>query len=368
MKFKNYTNPHTQDNRIYSKSEMLDMTIREIKDRAKELTAQYRVLGLPDEKEHPGFMMPQMQGLNGPIKNIMDEIKPEFSHVDARYSNMPNYLSGIKANDNQEENPWESSEYQLDGRIEKTNIPVIDKIKDSLKKYEDLDAVTAAQKAGSKVPFPNPIEKDYYGLQAHLNDGEKIPQRVLDENNIFKYGEIEDKLKAQKYTKDLAKMYGFDPNDPNIEELLKNKVIVEPKTDSRISQYIKNSDTMQKWIADNYDRLKSGDIHQSESVQFPMENKLDKENRGLHLTLNKVGIDDIRFNEDGSMSYVIKDSDDYEYQNKTGEYKKDFSKDINNRAYKQQEVGQLEKFFFTIPQTLTKEELEEILKRYKKKW
>lgn len=53
---------------------------------------------------------------------------------------------------------------------------------------------------------------------------------------------------------------------------------------------------------------------------------------------------------------------------KTGEYKKDFSKDINNRAYKQQEVGQLEKFFFTIPQTLTKEELEEILKRYKKKW
>ena len=51
MKFKNCTNPHTQDNRIYSKNEMLDMTLREIKDRAKELTAQYRVLGLPDEKE-----------------------------------------------------------------------------------------------------------------------------------------------------------------------------------------------------------------------------------------------------------------------------------------------------------------------------
>lgn len=51
MKFKNYRNSHTNDNRIYSKNEMLNMTLREIKDRAKEFTAQYRVLGLPDEEE-----------------------------------------------------------------------------------------------------------------------------------------------------------------------------------------------------------------------------------------------------------------------------------------------------------------------------
>ena len=54
MRFKNYRNSYTNDNRIYSKDEMLDMTVREIKDRAEEIIAQHRVLGLPDEKELAG--------------------------------------------------------------------------------------------------------------------------------------------------------------------------------------------------------------------------------------------------------------------------------------------------------------------------
>jgi len=54
MRFKNYKNSYTNDNRIYSKDEMLDMTVREIKDRAEEFIAQHRVLGLPDESELAG--------------------------------------------------------------------------------------------------------------------------------------------------------------------------------------------------------------------------------------------------------------------------------------------------------------------------
>ena len=51
MRFKNYRNSHSNDNRIYSKQEMLDLSIRELKDRADEFVAQYKVLGLPEEKE-----------------------------------------------------------------------------------------------------------------------------------------------------------------------------------------------------------------------------------------------------------------------------------------------------------------------------
>jgi len=54
MKFKNYRNSYTNDNRIYTKNEMLDMTVREIKDRADEFVAQHKVLGLPDESELAG--------------------------------------------------------------------------------------------------------------------------------------------------------------------------------------------------------------------------------------------------------------------------------------------------------------------------
>ena len=51
MKYKNYKNSYSKDDRIYSKNELYDMTLREILSRKEELNAQYRVLGLPDEKE-----------------------------------------------------------------------------------------------------------------------------------------------------------------------------------------------------------------------------------------------------------------------------------------------------------------------------
>ena len=67
------------------------------------------------------------------------------------------------------------------------------------------------------------------------------------------------------------------------------------------------------------------------------------------------------------MSYELRDPDNYEYQEKTGNYSNDVVRDINNNAYKQQEAGQLENFLFSIKQNLTKEEIEEILRRNKKR-
>lgn len=51
MRFKNYKNSHTKDNRIYSKEEMLNLSVRELKERADEFIAQHKVLGFPIEEE-----------------------------------------------------------------------------------------------------------------------------------------------------------------------------------------------------------------------------------------------------------------------------------------------------------------------------
>ena len=67
------------------------------------------------------------------------------------------------------------------------------------------------------------------------------------------------------------------------------------------------------------------------------------------------------------MSYELKDPDNYEYLEKTGDYSNDVVRNINNNAYKQQEADKLENFLFSIKQNLTKEELEKILKRKKKR-
>ena len=51
MKFKNYRNPKTKENVIYSNKNLLDMSLREIFSRKDELLAQNKVLGIPNERE-----------------------------------------------------------------------------------------------------------------------------------------------------------------------------------------------------------------------------------------------------------------------------------------------------------------------------
>ena len=48
MKYKNYRNPKTNDDRIYSRNELYEMSLREIDSRKEELFAQRGVLGLPE--------------------------------------------------------------------------------------------------------------------------------------------------------------------------------------------------------------------------------------------------------------------------------------------------------------------------------
>ena len=54
MKFKNYRNPHTNDNRIYSNRDLYDMPFGEFIKRRHEVLGQYRVLGVPTERELQG--------------------------------------------------------------------------------------------------------------------------------------------------------------------------------------------------------------------------------------------------------------------------------------------------------------------------
>jgi len=54
MKFKNYRNPYTNDNRIYSFKDLYNMPFGELIRNKQEVLGQYRVLGVPTEKELQG--------------------------------------------------------------------------------------------------------------------------------------------------------------------------------------------------------------------------------------------------------------------------------------------------------------------------
>ena len=51
MKYKNYKNSHTNDNRIYSNKEIADMSVREVFKNKDAIMAQHSQIGIPSEKE-----------------------------------------------------------------------------------------------------------------------------------------------------------------------------------------------------------------------------------------------------------------------------------------------------------------------------
>ena len=51
MKFKNYVNKYTGDNRIYSLNDITQMALGDVLKNKEELLSQYRELGVPTESE-----------------------------------------------------------------------------------------------------------------------------------------------------------------------------------------------------------------------------------------------------------------------------------------------------------------------------
>ena len=76
-----------------------------------------------------------------------------------------------------------------------------------------------------------------------------------------------------------------------------------------------------------------------------------------------------KINNDGSFDTRMDDGYDFEFQklaknNNAKNIFKNIYKKINNRAVEQQQAGQLENYLLSAPIHYSKEELEEILRKY----
>lgn len=102
---------------------------------------------------------------------------------------------------------------------------------------------------------------------------------------------------------------------------------------------------------------------------------------GLFATINNTDLKNSKINEDGSFSTTAIDPYHYEtwkkqdwihsgkdYKEKGKILVKNLITATNNRAKEQQDLGQLDPYILSSPIHITKEELEEILRRYGKKY
>ena len=414
MRFRNYINSFSRRNRIYSDEDLLKMTLQALFDNEPSILAQYETIGIPDYieleqspntqwiepfKNEKGLddggywqsvLTPEYQESFAPKQYNLNQkqnaiVNNEWDDVDTRDLDKyldKNIIDIMPDNKKEEYEVNKNPNKALEGNLEKNVYPEQKTFeqdvssrreKNTLDKYFGLEIVPALQKAASKTLPYNKVENEYYKNSLKMNDGEPLTDEFLKENDIYGLKDITDPEKSNYYKEQLAKMYGLDLNDPDIDEKLKDKKIVVPKENSRLYQYAKNSEAIEKWIVDNYDRIKNGEKPLKDSIEFPSSIK-DDESRGLFATIHNADTNNAKINEDDSLTLELDDNydfakwDKHKWNNqdsiKTNLYKKGIV-NINNNAYEQQENGQLENFPITMRLKYAKEELEELMRKYK---
>ena len=145
-----------------------------------------------------------------------------------------------------------------------------------------------------------------------------------------------------------------------------------PKQGSQLYNQIKNSETFQKWVAENYWKIKNNEDYET-SITFPGA-LLDPDKRALYATIHRAGIQ-AKVKEDGSLIGGLGDGFDFEKWElkhyKDAKNLKDFFTTpfynqiirANNRAHNQQEAGQITNYILSTFLNLSKDEVEEILKK-----
>ena len=407
MKFKNYVNKFNHNNRILSEEDLLQMRLEQIFNQEPDIMSQNEDIGIPSYEE---LQMSPFAEWVAPFTNDMGESDGGYwqSKKDDLEVNLPlpsespMFQLGVKKDVSVQ--PTENISEQISEQGQKKlSLPeslifsplqalpgnaigynlfnTLNKLisgspKDLNSKYSGLSPLQAVQKAASKSPFGKSSEKQYYGISSHLADGEKPSKFMQEQNNFYKLGEITDPDLKNMYIKKAAAMYGLDPSSPDTYERVKNTDVVMPKQGSQLYNQIKNSETFQKWVAENYWKIKNNENYKT-SIEFPKTWKNDNAQRSLFATIHNADLYP-KLNDDDSMTLTLSDGYDfdklmlkhYRGAKSYGEVPKIWLDNritnINNRALKQQEAGQIERFLLSTSISLTKEELEEILRKHSK--
>lgn len=300
-----------------------------------------------------------------PITSVVNKIKSTFEKPKHReLSEIPTEIH--------DPNQWHIDSAPLEIQHKPRNLSEV--LSDEVKKYKGLGPIEALQKAATKIPFPN-TEAEYYGISTKMADGEDMTKRAKEQNTFYKLKDIQDPEVAKNLREIMAKSKKLDINNPENFEEIQNTNVIVPKSDSNLYKHVKHSEVTEEWIAKNYDKLKKGTITDGEkSIEYPRA-KDTAEKRALYLTIHRADLKNTKLNKDGSMDVKLNDIYDFEKMKKEKlkiNNLKEFFKgivnnryvEINNRAYSQQQKGQIEPYSIDMNIKYTPEEIEKILKKY----
>ena len=316
MKFKNYKNKHTNDNRIYSKQELLEMPIREFKDRAEEFIAQHEVLGLPDESE---------------LKNssnviwIEEYTRDDGTKVSGHWRSKPGE-GGDEAMDKSEGTPTGYAA-RIDRNKESKNLKDLPKNNDEFFEKERIDTNSKLMNVNAEKNANNPDAKLFMNIA--LVHPKNVPStqdyQFVSSKNVKALNEKYN-LSGNKEIPSHYDGFVFSANSPtanalNNSEELKNEIFNE------IKNYNPETGTFK-----------------SDKLEIEFKNDKNLQYSFGHMTILNPKI------ENGYVTGMGYDK--YDFEAMYGKKFKNVSlstKDLNNKAYMLQTSTRLRNYFIFVP-------------------
>ena len=314
MKFKNYRNPYTNDNRIYSYKDLYDMPFGEFIKRKQEVLGQYRVLGVPTEKE--------LQGSDN-VVHVEAYTREDGTEVKAHYRSKPN--SGGRVNNETSSSTSGASE------VKNSNEKDIPRMTKSAELQENAIKNMPIWEVKS-----NP-EQEYYRIAFELQKAKEtgeIPEWIKEHNDIRTLDKIgnEDNKNALK---EKIIQGAKDNNDSETLNNLEKVYVVTAKPDSNIAQEVINSSYFKQEIDKRITKIESGEYEKTSfSIAFP-----DSE-ISTHNTIGKSDVHNVKIDSDGYLNATIIDYYDFD---------KNSNYPLVKNGYIQQQNGHLNSYALMIP-------------------
>ena len=271
MKYKNYRNSYTNEDKIYSRKNIADMSVREAFSRKDEIMSQYNSIGIPSEGE--------LQSSPNAVW-VEAYTRDDGTEVSGYWRSKPEGSAENNSNDNVKSDDITTDEQVTvtGGASEVNNKTGNIKIKDDYKTNTIQDSL---------MDFNNEQNAKYPDARDCMNIAIIGPENITNNENY--------KLLSDKDVQNLTFKSGI-----NLSNDIKT---VEFSENSSIAHALNNSQELKQQIKDNINKMENG-----EKIQVSFN-----KDENLFRSLHNATVFDCKI-ENGTLTGYIYDKYDFEYQ------------------------------------------------------
>ena len=323
MKYKNYVNSLTGDNRIFSNKEIADMSVREAFKRQDEIISQYHQIGIPSVKE--------LQSSDN-VVYVNAYTREDGTEVKAHWRSKPD---GIQSNNLSKQNKSAQSDTPTGGASE---------IKQEIKEEKDIPVMTKSAEMQENMIKNMPVfevkrhpEQEYYRIAFELKKSKengKIPEWINEHNYVRTLDKIGNE-KNKQVLKEKIIQGAKDNNDIETLNNLDKVFVITAKPDSNLTKAINNSNHFRQEIDKRITEIESGVYEKASfSIAFP-----DSE-ISTHNTIGRCDVYNAKVEPNGDISAIIIDYYDFDKRS---------NNPIVKNGYIQQQNGHLTNYALMVP-------------------